>query len=169
MKFLRSGSVNPSDLIDGARQRAGGGVQLRRGRPRQTDLQRAVSDTYYAMFHSLATCRANTLVGTGYSARLQPEWRQIYRALEHGQARRQCGNRETLAQFPPEIQRFGQHFVYTQRLRHQADYDPDSSLTRREVVQLIDETEQIIQTFDRAPAERRRAFAIHVLFRTRTA
>ena len=161
--------MNPTDLIDSARQRAGGISQPRLGRPRQTDLQRAVSDTYYAMFHTLAGCCANTLVGTSYVARRQPEWRQIYRALEHGHARRQCSNHRALAQFPPEIQRFGEHFVDTQRLRHQSDYNPESSLTRREVLRLIGETEAIIQAFDRAPADRRRAFAIHVLFRTRTA
>ena len=159
--------MDPTDLIDSARQRASGTFPAGRGRPRQTDLQRAVSDTYYAMFHSLAACGANTLAGTGYIARRQPEWRQIYRALEHGYARQRCSNHRELAQFPPEIQRFGQHFVYTQRLRHQADYDPDGNLTRRELLQLVNETEEIIQAFETAPADRRRAFAIHVLFRTR--
>ena len=160
--------MNPNDLIDSARQRAGGAVPPGRGRPRQTDLQRAVSDTYYAMFHTLTTCAANALVGTNRAARRQLEWRQIYRALEHGYARRQCSNNRALAQFPTSIRRFGRHFADTQQLRHLADYDPDSNLTRREVLRLINETEQIIQAFDRAPADRRRAFAIYVLFRTRT-
>lgn len=159
--------MNPSDLIASARQRAGGVAPFPRGRPRQTDLQRAVSDAYYAMFHTLATCGANTLVGTGYTARREPEWRQIYRALEHGYARQQCSNQRALAQFPSAIRRFGRHFAGSQQLRHLADYDPDTSLTRDEVLQLIDETEDIIQAFDRAPANRRRAFAVHVLFRTR--
>lgn len=159
--------MNPSDLIDSARQRAGGVAPFPRGRPRQTDLQRAVSDTYYAMFHALATCGANTLVGTGYGARRQPEWRQIYRALEHGYARQQCSNQRALAQFPPAIRQFGRHFAGSQQQRHLADYDPDTNLTRDEVLQLIDETTEIIQAFNRAPANRRRAFAIHVLFRTR--
>lgn len=159
--------MNPSDLIDSARQRAGGVAPFPRGRPRQTDLQRAVSDAYYAMFHALATCCANTLVGTSHVARRQPEWRQIYRALEHGYARQQCSNHRALARFPPAIQRFGRHFTGSQQLRHLADYDPDSSFTRREVLQFINETEQIIQAFEHVPAGQRRAFAIHVLFRTR--
>ena len=161
--------MDPTDLIDSARQRAGGVAPFPRGRPRQTDLQRAVSDTYYAMFHTLATCGANTLVGTRSAARRQPEWCQIYRALEHGFARQQCSNQRALARFPPAIRRFGSHFAESQQLRHLADYDPDSSFTRREVLQFINETEEIIQAFDRAPADRRRAFAVHVLFRTRTA
>ena len=159
--------MDPTDLIDSARQRAGGVAPFPRGRPRQTDLQRAVSDTYYAMFHTLATCGADTLAGTGYTARRQPEWRQIYRALEHGHARRQCSNNQVLAQFPAPIRRFGRHFADIQQLRHLADYDPDTRLAREEVLQLIDETEEIIQAFDAVPVDRRRAFAIHVLFRTR--
>ena len=161
--------MNPSDLIDSARQRAGGGPAPGRGRPRQTDLQRAVSDAYYAMFHTLAACCADMLIGTGYIARRRPEWRQIYRALEHGYARRQCGNSAALAEYPMAIRRFARHFSETQRLRHLADYDPDTTLTRRDVVQLINETERIIAEFNRAPIDRRRAFAVHVLFRTRAA
>ena len=157
--------MNPSDLIDSARQRAGGGETPPRGRPRQTDLQRAVSDAYYALFHALAICCADTLVGTGYYRR-QPEWRQIYRSLEHGYARRQC-NERALANFPSAIQRFGSHFATTQLQRHLADYDPDTRLGRHEVLRLIDETERIINDFNAAPFHRRRAFAVHVLFRNR--
>ena len=161
--------MNPSDLIDSARQRAGGGSSPGRGRPRQTDLQRAVSDTYYAMFHTLAACGADLLIGTGYLARRRPEWRQIYRALEHGYARRRCSDSAALAQFPQEIQLFAWHFAETQRLRHLADYDPDSNFTRRDLIQLINETERIVAAFNTAPADHRRAFAVHVLFRTRSA
>ena len=35
-----------------------------RGRPRQANLCWAVSTSYYAMFHSLATCCADTLEGS---------------------------------------------------------------------------------------------------------
>ena len=160
--------MNPPDLIDSARRRAGG-VSPGRGRPRQTDLQRAVSDTYYAMFHALAACCADMLIGTGYVGRRRPEWRQIYRALEHGYARRQCSNNAALAQFSQEIRLFTWHFTDTQRLRHLADYDPDATFVREDVLQIIDETERIIADFNSAPADRRRAFAVHVLFRTRAA
>ena len=72
-----------------------------------------------------------------------------------------------MAHFPPSIRRFGQHFALAQSKRHQADYDPDSNLTRREVLQFINETWEIIEAFDAAPPNHRRAFAIHVLFRNR--
>ena len=65
------------------------------------------------------------------------------------------------------MQRFGRHFAEAQQLRHLADYDPDTTLAREDVLQLIDETERIIAAFNTAPADRRRAFAVHVLFRNR--
>ena len=72
----------------------------------------------------------------------QPEWRQIYRSLEHGYARRQCGDSRIMSQFPIEIRQFAEHFADAQLQRHLADYDPDTRLGRREVLRLIDETEQ---------------------------
>ena len=57
------------------------------GRPRQTDLRRAVSTTYYALFHCLAACYADTIVGGPGAKRSKPAWRQAYRALNHGSAK----------------------------------------------------------------------------------
>ena len=64
-----------------------------RGRPRQTELRRAVSAAYYALFHTLANSCATTLVGSTRANRDQTAWRQTYRSLEHGHAQRQCDNR----------------------------------------------------------------------------
>ena len=71
---------------------------------------RAVSASYYALFHTLARCVADELVGRTLAHRSQPAWRQVYRSLEHGFARSQC-NRPELTRFPQAIQEFGQLFV----------------------------------------------------------
>ena len=55
--------MNPDDLIRIAEHLASGGVRGRIGRPVQAELRRAVSATYYALFHALARCCANMLVG----------------------------------------------------------------------------------------------------------
>lgn len=159
--------MSPQDLISIARHLAGGGVVGSRGRPRQTDLCRAISAAYYAMFHTLARCGADLIAGATYPGRNQSAWEQTYRALEHGQARSQCRNRSVMAQFTLEIQRFGRHFVDMQRHRHYADYAPNTDYHRLAVVSLIDETARVIAEFNNVPAGERRAFAIHVLFRTR--
>ena len=55
--------VNPQDLIDIAMQLADGLGDGSRGRPKQIGLSRAVSCAYYAMFHTLASCCGDTLIG----------------------------------------------------------------------------------------------------------
>ena len=66
------------DLLVTARQLA----KARPSKPRQADLRRAVSTSYYAAFHALAQDCADRLVGTTRQ-RSEPAWRQAYRALDH--------------------------------------------------------------------------------------
>ena len=159
--------MNSRDLISIARRLADGSVSGHSGRPRQTDLCRAVSDAYYALFHALARCCADMLAGSAPTNRDRSAWRQTYRSLEHGLARNQCSNRVAMSRFPVEIQRFGETFVTMQRLRHQADYDPEMGFARSRVTQLIDRTEDVIAVLNTADRGQRRAFAIYVLFRAR--
>ena len=76
-----------------------------------------------------------------------------------------------LSRFPLEIQKFGDLFVYMQRLRHIADYDPDpdpeTDFDRPHIMQLIAETATTITDFQSADVIDRRAFAAFVLFRLR--
>ncbi len=159
--------MDPANLISIARHLAAGQAGLRRGRPRQTDLCRAVSATYYALFHTLARCGADLLAGATPASRSQPAWEQIYRALEHGHARNQCQNRTVLTRFPPAIQDFADYFVLMQRHRHRADYAPATNFSRIGVLTLIEQAEEIVIGFNDAPANDRRAFAIYALFRQR--
>ena len=159
--------MNSGDLLRIARYLAAGSVGSGRGRPRQTDLCRAVSTAYYAMFHALAQCCADLLAGSTPNARSNPAWRQTYRALEHGLARQQCSNQAVMRRFPPEIRRFGDVFVAMQRERHAADYDPGITFSRDRVRQFVDQVEDAIAEFNAADRGHRRAFSIYVLFRPR--
>ena len=156
--------MNPRDLIRIARQLASGAVGGRRGRPRQTELRRAVSAAYYALFHALALSCANLLSGTDRS---RPSWEQTYRGLDHGHARNQCNDQSGMTALPADIRNFGRRFVYAQSKRQQADYSPTSTYSRRWVMQLIDENETALSAFENATSPDRRAFAIHVLMRRR--
>ena len=157
----------PDNLISIARHLAGGRVGRRLGRPRQTDLCRAVSAAYYALFHTLARCGADLLAGATRASRSQPAWEQTYRALEHGHASSQFRNRAALDRFPPEIREFAAHFVIMQRRRHHADYAPMTDFSRSQVELLVSQTESVIGRFNGAPARDRRAFVIYALFRLR--
>ena len=138
-----------------------------RGRPRQTELRRAVSAAYYALFHTLANSCATTLVGSTRANRDQTAWRQTYRSLEHGHTKRQCDNRSAMRRFPVEVRHFGRVFSEAQQQRNLADYDPDTRFLRSDVMYLIDEAERAITLFEAVPAATRRPFSIHVLLRPR--
>ena len=163
--------MQPLDFITTARRLATGS---RRGRPLETDLRRAISTAYYALFHCLANCCADTIVGSSGSNRSRPAWNQAYRALEHGLTRRRCENRGMMARFPRDVQDFARLFVLMQKMRHAADYDPDASdtpelaLSRDFILQLIDNAEGAIRSFNQVPIADRRAFAVYVLLTVRT-
>ncbi len=116
---------------------------------------------------TLSPTRANTLVGSTRASRNDPAWRQTYRALEHGHARRQCSDRSAMSRFPAGVRAFGRVFTDIQQERHFADYDPDARFIRSYVLHLIDEAERYITLFEAVPASIHRPFSIHVLLRPR--
>ena len=159
--------MNPDHLLEIADSLAHGRIGAGRGRPRQAELRRAVSATYYALFHTLAINAATLLVGNRSSTRTRQAWRQTYRALDHRRIKNQCTERrprQVLAQFPPEIQKFADLFVNMQRERHAADYDPLEEFSRNSVAQFVGSARSTIAEFEQATRDDRRAFAVFVLF-----
>ncbi len=137
----------------------------RRGRPQQIQLRKAVSATYYALFHALAKSNADTLIGVSPPFRGLPAWTQTYRALDHGPAKNRI--QSGLNEFAPAVRSFGSAFIFLQEERHRADYDPDAEFTRSDAVFLIDRAEVSIRGFEATEPTQRKAFAAHVLFRPR--
>lgn len=148
------------DLLDIARR-------LTASNPTQTDIRRAISSVYHALFHAVCQSNADTLAGGDPQQRDQLAWRQAYRALEHGYAKQRCQRASSNVRFSPTIQRLAGSFVDMQALRHRADYDPDTSFAQREVLAAINEADDQISRFRNAPERERRAFAVHVLMRER--
>lgn len=160
----RAANPKPLDLIETARRL----TAPETGRPTQSDLRRAVSTAYYALFHSLARAGADLFVGGVGAARSDLAWRQVYRSLEHGLAKDACRNARTMKAFPKDVEDFANMFATLQYKRHGADYDPSVRYARSEVVQDIDNAEDAIRRFERVAAKERRAFCAHVLFKTRS-
>ena len=151
--------MKPLDLMEAAR----GLTELSPRRPSQANLRRAVSTAYYALFHCLASCAANSLIGRARD----PAWHQTYRALEHGTARRACENKAALAAFPPDVRDFAALFAALQKARQQADYALDGKYEKADVRAAIDAVEGAIARFEQVDARHRRAFIAHVLFKRR--
>ena len=130
-------------------------------RPRQVDLNRAVSNAYYALFHALARLCADCVVGAGKD-RSEKAWVQTYRALAHGHAKNACAQARN-KNFPPEILRFASAFVEQQQLRHDADYDPSKTFKRTEVLSIALRAERAILDMRTVARPDLRAFVALVL------
>ena len=155
--------MKPLDLINSANFLA----NASRGRPNQVYLRRATSAAYYALFHCLAQNCANLLVGNTKAFISEAAWRQVYRGLDHGTAKRAC-RQQTVSRFPAEVINFASQFAIMQEKRHEADYDPHVRLTKSEVLADIEMTAEAIRVFQNASTKDRRAFAVFVLLKSRT-
>lgn len=159
--------MNPDDLIRVSRSLASEYDGDNREILRQAEACRAVSTTYYAMFHALCNSCADALAGSTQSDRREPAWTQIYRALEHGVAKDKFNNTGQMNRLPAEIRDFGKLFVEMQELRNLADYAPGATFSLSTVVERIDRAEEAIARFSSVEISQRRALATYVLFRSR--
>ena len=155
--------MNPSHLIDAANDL----LRAKSGRPRQSNLRRAISTAYYAMFHALCGNSADCLIGTAGADRSKPAWRQVYRSVTHGFAKSQCENKKIIGLFPEEIQAFATNFVKLQEKRHEADYDPASKYMLNDVELCLETAKLDIARMGEVSIKDRRAFAAWVTVKDR--
>ncbi len=160
--------MNPLELIALARVLVGGVIAGERDSATQTELRRAVSCAYYAMFHTLALSNANTLIGASPADQQRWAWQQTYRAADHRPTRNKLSSASQGGRFPGAIRRFGVAFADVQRARHSADYDPHSEFSATDVTDLIDRAETTIANFNQTPDDIRRDLAIHILTNVRS-
>ncbi len=142
-------------------------LPARPGRPRNTDLQRAVSTAYYALFHCLARSCADTLIGKSGAVRGTDGWTRTYRALDHNAAKRRCQDTKGIGRFSENTRLFAKTFVQIQKQRYRADYAPGAVFRKSEVAQRIIEAEDAIHALQKESMAERRAFAAYVLFKSR--
>ncbi len=155
-------------------------IRTRSGKPSQTALRRAISASYYSVFHSFLKAAADDLIGTSRRARNSVAYRQLYRAFEHSEIRRICelASKDQLPQkyaealgstrFHGSIKIVARNFVELQKSRHLADYDPQVRFTKSDALQAIELAVTATVVFDGgAPAEDRRNFLLCMLIRPR--
>ena len=155
--------MNPSELIAIARALANGVVDGGVNLATQTELRRAISCTYYAMFHTLMLSNANTLIGASPADQQRWAWQQTYRAAAHRPTRNKLSSTSLGNNFSIAIHRFGVVFADVQRERHAADYDPHRAFPVTNVSELIADVEAAINTFNQTTDDLRRDLAIHIL------
>jgi hypothetical protein len=161
--------LNPEHLLDQAERL----ISWARGAPRQADLRRAVSDTYYALFHAVCAAAANQFVGS--SRQTDPLYGLVYRSVEHRSLRQLCediGKPVLPARYQPYlsnrslglgIEFFALVVVDLQAKRHAADYDPMSRLSISDARTAIRMARRALLVFE-IPRRGRRLFLMLLLF-----
>ena len=141
------------DLLEQARHLTG----REPTRPRQASLRRAVSASYYALFHFLGPECART------SAPVRPMGLrvQVRRALVHADMKalcRQFAGRTGLSEhlrslvalpFEPGLIVLARRFLELQEARHAADYDLARSFTRLQVLDMISGVQSVFDDWSR--------------------
>ena len=130
--------------------------------PSEADLRRAISTAYYAVFHTLAASNAELIAGLPQSDMSSHAWERVYRRLDHGRA--QNNLRAVLPHLSPSGANFARNFIDLQGLRHEADYNPNFSITHTRTRNLIAQAETAIRNFAQLTEEERRFIAAQSLF-----
>ena len=92
--------MNPLELIALARALINGVTSDDAASPTRTELRRAVSCAYYAMFHTLAASNANSLAGASPADQQGWAWQQTYRAADHRPTRNKLSRTSLGGRFP---------------------------------------------------------------------
>jgi len=150
--------MDPLHLIKTAKKL----VRGQGGRPPQTDLRRAISTAYYALFHCVANAYADGLIGTHSKTRNNLAWKYSYRSVANSKVAQRCKRIDLMIQLPLAIQEFAELFIRLQSIRHDADYDPDVRFLRSEVIRGITHAEKVINDFKKSELPERKAFAAFV-------
>lgn len=162
--------INPRHLLDQADQllRASG------RKPRQVDLRRSVSSTYYAVFHTILIAASDEFVGK--SLRNDCRYTLVYRSIDHASVRKICEESAKPTPsakfyrilssngFEAAIRQFANLTLTLQSKRHEADYNPSHLLTSVDAMFAVYQAQTAIDAFERASLENRKLFLTLLLF-----
>ena len=144
------------------------------GSPRQTDLRRSVSSSYYGVFHAVLAGVADQFVGA--TLRSTSEYGRVYRSVDHRTLRLLCDDvrRKSLPAkytahapqggFGADVTECARATADLQDMRSLADYDPLSRFGVADALLALKVARTALTHLRRAPAGDRRAFYSLVLF-----
>lgn len=144
----------------------------------ETDLRRAVSTTYYALFHYALRAAADLTIGA--ASRGAPRYSLVYCSVDHvrlknlrDQLRGATPQDVILPYAPPPPAYFGKMAVFVrlvvnlQHERHYADYHPSARFDEARATQALTAARVAIKAFEDSTAEQREAFLTLLLFKPR--
>ena len=141
--------------------------KLLAGQPTDADIRRAVSTTYYALFHHVCF-HFSMIVLHPSTGTYRRAWLQAYRYLDHGAAKQRCQDvNKKDRKFSLGILVFSEAFVDLQQRRNDADYNPSIRFSISDAVASIGDAQKAINAFNAEPLEAQRAFVIFVGLRAK--
>ncbi len=156
-------------------EQAEGLLSLYPGRkPRQTELRRAISSSYYGIFHFVLAQAADTHIGAKYRA--SPRYVLAYRSISHTWLRALCAEiikptvSAALKPFLPaggfgaDMRGFARVTSDLQERRHAADYDPATMFVRGDAESAISAARVAVGLFHACPLKERQLFLTLLLF-----
>jgi uncharacterized protein (UPF0332 family) len=164
--------IDPKHLLDHAeslfRKRSKGGAY------KQVDLRRAISASYYALFHAILRESADLLIGKAH--RKSAAYLIAYRSLDHKKLKRVCD--ELRRQILPERYRriskeqtVGDHIkdvafaaIKLQEWRYNAEYNPHGSFTFVDSLFTTSMARQAIKSLEHASRDQLRLLAALLFF-----
>jgi len=166
--------INPSHLLDQASKLA---TPAGPGAARQADLRRAISASYYAVFHAIAAAAADDLIGA--TQQHTARYSLAYRSIVHHELFKLCDAltkaniSQKYAPYLPagpidsDLKDVASAVTMLQQKRHAADYDPLFRATTTDVTFAIQEARGALALLKRANPAARKAFLALVIFDAR--
>ncbi len=166
--------LNPEHLLDQARRLI---APPRVGAPRQADIRRAISVTYYAAFHYILTRAADQIIGK--TKRNDNLYALVYRSVDHRRLKDICVEFKKpimpdkfkryldINSIGENIQAFSSAIIDLQEKRNSADYDPTERVTIVDALFAIEIARRAIRGFEHASEQRQKAFLTLLLFSPR--
>jgi len=166
--------LNPDHLLDQADRLITPPVG---GAPRQADLRRAISNAYYAIFHSVIARAADEVVGKTHRAK--PRYALVYRSVDHLSLRKIC---EVIKKYPlpnkyttysprggfgSDLIALATAVIDLQEKRHSADYDPLFRVRMSDAVLAVATSRAAIIRFENANRTARKTFLFLLAFSPR--
>jgi hypothetical protein len=153
-------AISPQHLLDQASML----TEPQAGHPTtETDLRRAISAAYYAVFHAIASAAADSIVPA--NKRATEQYSRVYRSINHGALRKLCDRvRGKKLDFGDDIREFAAAVADLQEKRHSADYDPVFTAIRSDTRLTIRAARSAISQFEGAPEAERAHFLSLLLF-----
>ncbi len=154
--------MDPTELIDGAYKLLAGDDE-----PHAGNLRRAISNAYYALFHTVCRQIAETFVSSDLFGETEA-WRLFYRALNHGDAKKVCQSLISLKSTDRSLAEIAATFVKLQQERHDADYAwRFEGVTRQDVLLKIENANRAITALHLLPAQTRSDFLARLVLKER--